>query len=278
MRALGPGASLPRRQTPALRVSSTSSASASRRCSDQVRWSGPAIQRSKRDPEHRHSGLSGQARQGVGGSAPAQRVGEGVGEGGELDDLALLELRGGVSRRSRPSAAPSPEPTSRSRCRVGTRSARAVHGRWYARVLASGRRASEPVANSQVLDLRDERTRSIDWPAFSGIRNVGRHRCQRCRWDRQIRETCRGASNHRGADHDDGADRGPYRRGGMQSPRRITLEIDPGGPPIHGRLSVPPAPDRPFTGWIGLLAALHQAIGPEQAPQDPQVARQAQES
>jgi hypothetical protein len=48
-------------------------------------------------------------------------------------------------------------------------------------------------------------------------------------------------------------------------PRSITLELDPGGPPISGRLSASADPARPFIGWIGLLAALEATIGPDGA-------------
>ena len=47
----------------------------------------------------------------------------------------------------------------------------------------------------------------------------------------------------------------------MPVPRQITLEIDTSGPPIHGRLRAAPDIDRPFTGWISLLAALDETIG-----------------
>ena len=52
----------------------------------------------------------------------------------------------------------------------------------------------------------------------------------------------------------------------MASTRQVTLEIDPGGPPVRGRLRVPPDLVRSFSGWIGLLAALEDAIESENRP------------
>jgi hypothetical protein len=45
----------------------------------------------------------------------------------------------------------------------------------------------------------------------------------------------------------------------MAEAHRITLEIETPGPPIHGRL-LSPEPERTFTGWTSLLAALDAAI------------------
>jgi len=47
----------------------------------------------------------------------------------------------------------------------------------------------------------------------------------------------------------------------MSLPRRITLEIDDSAPPIHGHLHSEPDFDRPFTGWISLLAVLQEVLG-----------------
>lgn len=46
----------------------------------------------------------------------------------------------------------------------------------------------------------------------------------------------------------------------MADPRRITLEIEADGPPIHGRLLTGADGARAFTGWMSLLAALDAAI------------------
>lgn len=50
----------------------------------------------------------------------------------------------------------------------------------------------------------------------------------------------------------------------MPAPHRITLEIDSDQAPIRGQLHASGKLTRPFTGWISLLAALEQAIGPDQ--------------
>jgi hypothetical protein len=51
------------------------------------------------------------------------------------------------------------------------------------------------------------------------------------------------------------------------TPRRITLELDPGDLPISGRLMANPGSGQPFTGWLSLLAALEAMVesGFEQA-------------
>jgi hypothetical protein len=42
--------------------------------------------------------------------------------------------------------------------------------------------------------------------------------------------------------------------------RRITVDLEPEGPPIQGSLQSGPEPSHRFTGWIGLLSALEKAI------------------
>jgi hypothetical protein len=41
---------------------------------------------------------------------------------------------------------------------------------------------------------------------------------------------------------------------------RITVDLEPEGPPIQGSLRSGSEPSHRFTGWIGLLAALETAI------------------
>jgi hypothetical protein len=41
---------------------------------------------------------------------------------------------------------------------------------------------------------------------------------------------------------------------------RITVDLEPHGPPIQGSLRSGSDPSHPFTGWIGLLSALETAI------------------
>jgi hypothetical protein len=45
------------------------------------------------------------------------------------------------------------------------------------------------------------------------------------------------------------------------TPARIVVELTPGAAPIAGWVLAPPQASRPFTGWIGLFAALRAAAG-----------------
>jgi hypothetical protein len=45
------------------------------------------------------------------------------------------------------------------------------------------------------------------------------------------------------------------------TPARIVVELTPGAAPIAGCVLAPPQASRPFTGWIGLFAALRAAAG-----------------
>jgi hypothetical protein len=53
---------------------------------------------------------------------------------------------------------------------------------------------------------------------------------------------------------------------------RIALEIDDDASPLQGRLTARPGFERAFTGWIGLLSALQDAIVPADAarPRNPE--------
>jgi hypothetical protein len=46
----------------------------------------------------------------------------------------------------------------------------------------------------------------------------------------------------------------------MYEPLRVSVEFDTGGHPIAGRLTTREG-QRPFTGWLGLIAGLENAIG-----------------
>lgn len=43
--------------------------------------------------------------------------------------------------------------------------------------------------------------------------------------------------------------------------RRVTVELERREQPISGTVRVESEPDRPFVGWIGLLASLEAALG-----------------
>lgn len=42
--------------------------------------------------------------------------------------------------------------------------------------------------------------------------------------------------------------------------QRIVIDVDPRDD-LHGRVLAEPGPSRSFSGWIGLLAALEEALG-----------------
>lgn len=54
----------------------------------------------------------------------------------------------------------------------------------------------------------------------------------------------------------------------MTSARRVTVEVDPDGEPIAGRVQNDREPSRPFTGWLELLAALEAALRPNESQED----------
>jgi hypothetical protein len=47
----------------------------------------------------------------------------------------------------------------------------------------------------------------------------------------------------------------------------LTLEIEGDQQPLRGRLQAEPNTERSFTGWIGLLSALQEAIIPVETAQ-----------
>jgi hypothetical protein len=47
---------------------------------------------------------------------------------------------------------------------------------------------------------------------------------------------------------------------------RITLEFDPGQEPISGRVLDRNEQGQPFSGWMGLVAALQEALGGDRKP------------
>lgn len=56
----------------------------------------------------------------------------------------------------------------------------------------------------------------------------------------------------------------------MTDLRRLSVELDPGDDPIRGRLSTAAGRVSPFTGWIGLLRVLEEAIAPPAGPEPDQ--------
>jgi hypothetical protein len=47
---------------------------------------------------------------------------------------------------------------------------------------------------------------------------------------------------------------------GNAPPTPLTVSVESAGTPITGRVLVGGQPERPFTGWVGLVAALDDAI------------------
>jgi hypothetical protein len=59
-------------------------------------------------------------------------------------------------------------------------------------------------------------------------------------------------------------------------PRRITLELDSDAEPITGRIGEEGGDSRPFTGWLGLAAALSWTLGGGEDGTDPAASRPRQ--
>ncbi len=57
----------------------------------------------------------------------------------------------------------------------------------------------------------------------------------------------------------------------MREPLRVQLEFDESADPIAGTVTAG-REQRPFTGWLGLMAGLEHAIGGREQPHDPQIA------
>jgi hypothetical protein len=64
------------------------------------------------------------------------------------------------------------------------------------------------------------------------------------------------------------AARAPILTGVYDSASRITIDFDP-GPPINGSLQTGSGLHRPFSGWLGLLAALETALSGSSPPARP---------
>ena len=64
----------------------------------------------------------------------------------------------------------------------------------------------------------------------------------------------------------------------MEKPLRITLELEPDGEPIAGRLHADECPEHSFHGWLQFAAAIECACEEANAQPRPSPAGEAQSS